>query len=114
MAQDWKEMLAGLAGEVPSAPEESPREDESAAENQQKPLQTAPLHVAVDRKGRKGKVATIIEGFELDDDEVAEIASELKRKIGTGGSSRGGEILLQGDWREKVTQLLRSRNFKVK
>lgn len=109
MAQDWKDMLAALADQTPA--EDS---DISLNETTAKPRQQNSLHVVLDKKGRKGKVATIIEGFEIDDEDVAELASELKRKIGTGGSSRGGEILLQGDWRGKVTEFLRQHNFKVK
>lgn len=108
-------MLASLKNEAaPSeAPSESPEgaREESAAPSATPPSQS--LKVILDRKGRKGKVATIIEGFTLDDEAVADIASELKRKIGTGGSSRGGEILLQGDWREKAAVLLRAKGFKV-
>lgn len=72
------------------------------------------LRVVIDRKGRKGKVATIIEGFTIPDAEVEALASELKRRIGTGGSSRGGEILLQGDWKEKTVSLLKLKGFNVK
>ena len=59
-------------------------------------------------------MATIISGFECDDEEVKNIAKELKMKIGTGGSARGGEILLQGDWRDKVVEILKTQKFKVK
>ena len=108
--KDWKDMLAGLRTDVPQADPEAagdsrPQDDRKEPQN---------LHIILDKKGRKGKMATIIEGFTLTDEEVAEIASELKRKIGTGGSSRGGEILLQGDWRSRAAELLRARGFKVK
>lgn len=108
--KDWKDMLAGLRPDVPQAEPEP--ETLSTPQEERKEQQT--LHLILDKKGRKGKMATIIEGFTLNDDEVAEIASDLKRKIGTGGSSRGGEILLQGDWRSRAAELLRARGFKVK
>ena len=72
------------------------------------------LHVLMERKGRAGKVATIIEGFSLTDEEVAEIASQLKKRLGIGGSSRGGEILLQGDRRREAAELLRAMGHTVK
>ena len=112
MADDWKDILASLASESPSPSEEeapAPQPDTPASQ-----LQEGTLHVVVEKKGRKGKVATIIEGFTIDDDAVEQIASELKRKIGTGGSARGGEILLQGEWKEKVITLLKEKGFKAK
>ena len=109
-------MLAAMAGESGIPVGETPGNGDAAddVENEERPVQKEPLHVVIDRKGRKGKTATIIEGFTLPDEEVETIASELKRKIGTGGSSRGGEILLQGEWRQKVTELLRAKGFKTK
>ncbi|MDE5878400.1 MAG: translation initiation factor [Muribaculaceae bacterium] len=115
MSSDWKDALAALKGSMPhddtpdgattSAPESTPRQEAS---------QQTPLTVILDRKGRKGKTATIIEGFKADDNAVAETARILKQKIGTGGSSRGGEILLQGDWRERAATLLRDMGYKVR
>lgn len=116
MAQDWKDMLASLASsgaEGESDGEGAPGIEERS-EAAPDPHAHPALHILLDKKGRKGKMATIIEGFEIDDRGVEEIASELKRKIGTGGSSRGGEILLQGDWRVKAAELLRGKGFKVK
>lgn len=104
-------MLASLKG-----PEEERGDTNSAPEQPGTTAgaqQTGKLKVILDRKGRKGKVATIVEGFTLPDEQVEEIASELKRKIGTGGSARGGEILIQGDWTAKVSEILRSRGFKL-
>ena len=72
------------------------------------------LIVSMERKGRGGKTATIISGFTMDDSEVAEIASRLKSRLGTGGSARGGEILIQGDRREDVAAWLRGQGYKVK
>lgn len=109
--QDWKDILASMGGSVAPQGDESVS-DESKMENVQE--QKGPLHVILDKKGRKGKTATIVEGFELPDEEVAAIASRLKQKIGTGGSARGGEILLQGDWRQKIAELLRAEGFKIK
>lgn len=102
-------MLAGLRGDNA----ENPDSAEASTEPAEVPVRQN-LRVVIDRKGRKGKTATIIEGFTLPDEEVEEIASELKRKIGTGGSARGGEILLQGDWKEKTIELLKAKGYNAK
>lgn len=109
---DWKESLARLQveGSLPEGEELAVVPEKAAPEGGQK----GPLRVVVDRKGRKGKTATIIEGFELPDDEVADVAARLKKRLGTGGSSRGGEILIQGDCAAKAAEALRAMGFKVK
>lgn len=107
MAQDWKDMLSSLADKLPAG------EELTANAEDRHPEHHDSLRILFDKKGRKGKVATIIEGFTLSDEEVEEIASELKKKIGTGGSARGGEILLQGDWRQKAMEILKSKGFRV-
>lgn len=111
MAQDWKDLLAGIRGDVPQVAEEVHETTKDLSEG--KPASRQSLRIIIDRKGRKGKTATIIEGFDMSEEEVAEIASELKRKIGTGGSARGGEILLQGEWKEKAASLLREKGYKI-
>lgn len=69
------------------------------------------LAVRLERKGRAGKVATIISGFTLPPDRVADIASQLKSRLGAGGSARGSEILIQGDRRADLPRLLRDLGF---
>lgn len=103
--------MLGALREDPSLP---PGEDSPAETPEVKPRKKDTLHVIVDRKGRKGKVATIIEGFTISDDEVAELAASLKRSLGVGGSSRGGEILIQGDCAARVRELLIKAGYKVK
>ena len=111
MEQDWKDMLASLAGDVPQDVSDT---SEQQPEEPLKTVQKSVVRVILDRKGRKGKTATIIEGLEIDDEEVEKLASELKRKIGTGGSARGGEILLQGDWRDRTIALLKEKGYNAK
>ena len=106
---DWKDALAGLRSGMPEGEETQ----DTLAVKEEKKKQKGKLHIVIERKGRNGKTATIIEGFEGSDREIEEIARELKQKIGTGGSARGGEILLQGDWRDKAAELLRGMGFKV-
>ena len=58
-------------------------------------------------KGRRGKTVTVVRGLALDAAELNELARELKRKCGTGGSVKNGAIEIQGDQRDKVVALLR-------
>lgn len=106
---DWKDTLAALGGLLPEGPEDPVPEP---SEVNKRPAET--LHVVMERKGRGGKTATIIEGFECDDATLDDVARSLRRHIGTGGSARGGEILLQGDCRDKAASLLREMGYKVK
>ena len=111
---DWKDALAALSGLPEGEPEASltPQPDESTTP--QPHNQKSPLHVLIEKKGRGGKTATIIEGFEISDEEIDGIAQKLKKKLGTGGSARGGEILIQGDRKADTMRLLKEMGFKVK
>lgn len=108
MDMDWKDKLSSLLDNVDLPAGVEPTETVEPAQPA-KPL----LHVEVDRKGRKGKTATIIYGFAPTDD-IDMIASKLKQKLGVGGSARGGEILIQGERREAVMTILSELGYKVK
>lgn len=73
------------------------------------------LHVSIEKKGRNGKVATIVDGLStLEPAEVELLSKELKKKLGVGGSFREDEILIQGNLREKVVSFLKEKGFRVK
>lgn len=72
------------------------------------------LYVSRDKKGRGGKVATLVEGFEGSDDDLIDLGKYLKQKCGVGGSAKDGEIIVQGDKRDKVADLLREKGYRVK
>lgn len=112
MATDWKDALAalGASGAIPegeSVPEQAP-------EQQEEKVQKAHLRIYIDRRKRRGKEATIIEGFLCSDERLKEIAGALKRTLGIGGSAREGEILLQGDVRDRCVDELRKLGFKTR
>lgn len=112
MIMDWKDALGSLlqSGDLSEGDDvRSP-----AVGDTPRGVQKAPLHVLKERKGRAGKVATIVEGFECPDSKLQEVASRLKRSLGVGGSARGGEILIQGDLVDKVRRLLQEFGYRVK
>ena len=65
-------------------------------------------------KGRRGKAVTTLSGIPLPTDELKQLASELKRLCGTGGSSKDGVIEIQGDHRELLSEELAKRGYRVK
>jgi translation initiation factor 1 len=65
-------------------------------------------------KGRKGKTVTTVSAFQLADDELKNLATQLKRLCGTGGSVKDGVIIIQGDHRDTLVTELINRGFKAK
>lgn len=105
MKTDWKDALGALL------PDNYVPEAEEPVASASKPMPN--LIVTLDKK-RAGKTATIISGFDSDDERAAELAALLKRRLATGGSSRGGEILVQGDRVSQVKDILKQLGYKVK
>ncbi|MDD3320864.1 MAG: translation initiation factor [Paludibacter sp.] len=105
---DWRDKLSGLKSDLPEG--EEPIEKVTKAKP--KKMQKEPLRVELDK--RNGKPATLVTEFEGTDDELKELAKTLKIKCGAGGSSRNGEILVQGDFRVKIVEILLGLGFKVK
>ncbi|MGM9852443.1 MAG: translation initiation factor [Muribaculaceae bacterium] len=103
--------LKSLMGTLPDGPEDTPAEEENAPHSAA--AQTVTLYY--ERKGRGGKEATIIVCHDsMSDAETANLGAALKKTIGTGGSVRGNEILLQGDRREALRKRLAAMGYRVK
>lgn len=63
---------------------------------------------------RKGKPTTIISGYEGEDEDFKLLAKEIKSKLAVGGSFKDEEIIIQGDYRDKIMNILKEKGFKVK
>lgn len=112
MSESWLDRLAALKQELP--PDEQTQQNSAEAAEKEAPAQSGRLDIVFERKGRAGKCATIVTGFTIDDSQIEALASEMKRSLGTGGSVRGGEILVQGDRREAVRAFLNAKGYKAR
>lgn len=130
---DWKDALSALAGmEMPAEEknntpqevnrkkrtgvvfstnpdfayeEESNNEEETVARNQQK------LRLSMERAGRGGKTVTLIKGFVGTDNDLQTLAKLLKQKCGVGGTAKDGEIIIQGDHRQRLVEILKKEGY---
>jgi translation initiation factor 1 len=72
------------------------------------------LEAHFSKKGRAGKVVTLIKGFEGDNEALKSLAKTLKQTVNTGGTVKDGEILIQGNYRDQIISKLKEMGHKVK
>lgn len=105
---DWKERLNVVYSTNPNFQYETEEEEEVELlpKNQQK------LRVKLDRKNRGGKTVTLVTGFVGPEDELKALGKILKGKLGVGGAAKDGEILIQGEFKERVIEILLKEGYR--
>jgi translation initiation factor 1 len=108
--QDWKSRLGVVYSTNPDFKYETVQESEPDT----LPPEKQRLVVRIDRRRRAGKQVTLVEGFVGRTEDLNALARTLKTRCGVGGSASDGEILIQGDLRDKVVALLTSLGYNAK
>ena len=111
MTEDWKKKL-GAATVYSTNPDfkfESEEEEQETLSNDKQLL-----IISIDKKQRKGKTVTLIVYFIGKTEDLEALAKLLKTKCGVGGSAKDGEIVIQGDFKQKVKEILEKEVYKVK
>lgn len=107
---DWKQRLGVVFSTNP---------DFQYQTEEQESVETLPparqnLRVAIDRRARAGKQVTLVIGFVGTEEDLAELGRLLKTRCGVGGSAKDGEILVQGDHRDRIVKILTDLGYKAK
>lgn len=110
MENDWKQRLGVVYSTNPDFQYQTAAEEEA----QTLPPSKQRLIVGIDRRNRGGKQVTLISGFIGKADDLKELGRTLKTKLGVGGSAKDGEITIQGDFRDKVVEILKSLGYNAK
>ncbi|MFZ5941184.1 MAG: translation initiation factor [Bacteroidota bacterium] len=110
MENDWKSRLGVVYSTNPDFSYESERQEEEAT----LPPREQKLIISLDKKNRKGKAVTLISGFRGREDDLKELGKIIKTHCGSGGTVKDGEILIQGDFRDKIQGLLESKGYRPK
>ena len=110
MSKDWKDRL----GVVYSTSSDFQYDKDEQEEQPTLPPQQQKLIVSLDKRNRKGKSITLITGFTGTVNDLKDLGKLLKTKCGVGGSVKDGEILIQGDHRDKIIKILNDLGYKTK
>ena len=111
MAQnDWKERLGVVFSTNPDFQYTTVQGEEAET----LPPAKQKLVVGIDRRNRGGKQVTLVSGFVGGADDLRELGRTLKTRLGVGGSAKDGEITIQGDFRDKVVDILKSLGYQAK
>ena len=99
---DWKNRLGVVFSTNPDFAYQTDSEEETATLEPGRQR----LVVRIDRHARGGKQVTLVQGFTGTSDDLSELARALKVKLGVGGAAKDGEIVIQGDFRDRIVELL--------
>lgn len=107
---DWKDRLNVVYSTNPDFQyNQGGKEEEETI-----PPQKQNLVVAIEKKNRGGKTVTLVKGFVGKEDDLAELGKKLKVKCGVGGSVKEGEIIIQGEFKMRIADLLKEWGYRVK
>lgn len=104
---DWKKRLNIVYSTNPDYHYQGDETEEETTVAKEKQL----LRVSLDKRNRKGKAVTLVTGFTGTDDDLQELGKLLKTKCGVGGSAKEDEIIVQGDHRQKVLDILQKEGY---
>lgn len=107
---DWKERLGMVYSTNSDFKYETPEDEviETVVASKQR------LRVALDKRNRGGKKVTIVADFVGNENDLIALGKTLKTKCGVGGSVKEGEIIIQGDFRDKIVDILTSLGYKAR
>lgn len=107
---DWKDRLGVVFSTNPDFQYTTAAQEEA----QTLPPARQRLIVGIDRRNRGGKQVTLVSGFVGSADDLKELGRTLKTRLSVGGSAKDGEITIQGDFRDKVVEILRNLGYQAK
>lgn len=105
---DWKKRLGMVYSTNPDFTFNDGEEDEPLT----LPAAEQKLRVRIEKNGRGGKTVTVVKGFVGSEDDLKVLAKGLKTKCGVGGSVKDGDVIIQGDLKEKVVALLLTMGYR--
>ena len=110
MAKKWKKR----DGMVYSTNPDYKYENQNGEQSNTLPPEKQDLRVKLEKKGRKGKIVTLVTGFKGTEEDLEDLGKLLKKKSGTGGSVKDMEVILKGDIRDTVMKILEQEGYKAK
>lgn len=110
-SSDWKDRLGVVFSTDPDFKYETVCTKESVPTA---PASSQRLVVRIDRHSRGGKQVTLVQGFVGSQEDLSQLGRTLKVKLGVGGSAKDGEIVIQGDFRDRVVEILLKAGYNAK
>ena len=104
---DWKDRL----NIVYSTNSDFEYESYNEEEEETLPKEQQKLRVSIEKKGRGGKTVTLIKGFVGTEDDLKELAKSLKSQCGVGGTAKEGEIIIQGEFKQRIIDILKAKGY---
>ena len=109
-SNDWKDRLGVVFSTNPDFKYETAAQEEVETLSPERQR----LVVRIDRKARAGKQVSLVEGFVGREEDLQDLGRELKKKLGVGGSAKDGEIVIQGDFRDRIVEILTKMGYNAK